>query len=139
MPWCPSRSSRLRPMATELPSDERGGAAPPLSSRSLSPQGAPKLPALLSGAGALLCVFPPSSAWRARSSCVLCSGPSPWQEERRCEGSSFDGIGEPSLVAGRSFWSSFGPHAASFEAKRMIHVDFEGRWMRFLQDQVLLM
>lgn len=44
-------------------------------------------------------------------------------------GRSFDVIRESSLLAGRSFRSLFGPHAASFEAKRIICVDFKGHWM----------
>lgn len=44
-------------------------------------------------------------------------------------GRSFDVIRESSLLAGRSFQSLFGPHAASFGAKWMTRVDFKGHWM----------
>lgn len=44
-------------------------------------------------------------------------------------GRSFDVIRECSLLAGRSIWSLFGPHAASFEGKQMIRIDFKGHWM----------
>lgn len=61
MPWGPGHSSRLRPVVTELPSDERGGAAPLLSTRSLSSKGAVKLTLPLPGAGAVLYVVIPNA------------------------------------------------------------------------------
>lgn len=130
MPWGPSHSSRLRPVVTELPSDEHGGAAPLLSTRSLSTKGAMKLTLPLPGAGAVLyTVIPNAACQQPREPVCPLLQSFPLAVGKEVRGRSFDVIRESSLLAGWSFRSLCGPHAVSFEAKQMIRVDFKGPWM----------